>query len=584
MMIASYTGLTCLSGRLSSEPWAVKNPPTSDVDFPFCTVAMSFDTSHRAFPTLTESEMKCLEQLGTVRTFADGEPLFRNGDKDFSFFAVKSGHVAIIDNSSGSAREVGVHGPFAFTGDVDTLTGRPAVVSAVARGECEAVEITACRVRRMLGEVPELSDKLLEAFRLRRELLEASEFLGIRVIGSVDSPETLQIREFFYKNKVPCTFQDVADRTGQDALIELGASLDEIPIIACNEHVVKQPSLAQIAECLGISRRIPETVYDVLIVGAGPAGLAAAVYGASEGLKTLVVDGVGPGGQAGQSSRIENYMGFPSGLPGAELANRGYLQAIRFGAEFTAPVMVRSMQPHEDGGHSVEFCTGQSVRTKSVIVATGASYRRLPIENCKRLEGAGVFYAATEVEARTCRESTAIVVGGGNSAGQAAMYLSGHAKEVKLLIRGGDLRKSMSDYLAQRIENHPTVEVRLFSEIQEMEGGKRLESISIGDKRTGALESVACSGAFIFIGARPHTEWLPDAVALDKNSFVLTGPAVQHAKAWRLDRTPCELETSLPGVFAAGDVRSGTTKRCAFAAGDGALAITCVHQYLHQDD
>ncbi|MCA9110160.1 MAG: FAD-dependent oxidoreductase [Planctomycetaceae bacterium] len=541
---------------------------------------MLTDAIQAAFPTLTERELDCLEQLGTYRTLVDGEPLFESGDRGYSFFAIKSGRVIITESSTGRPVEVVTHGPGEFTGDVSMLTERPAIVTARAVGGCGVVEITSCTIRRMLAEVPELSDKLLEAFQIRRKLLEASEFLGVRVVGAANSKETLQLREFFYKNKVPHTFQDIAEPEGQQALEEFGSTADAIPIIACSEHVESRPSLARVAECLGISRDIKTDLYDVLIVGAGPAGLAAAVYGASEGLKTLLVDSVGPGGQAGQSSRIENYMGFPSGLPGAELANLGFLQAMKFGAEFTAPVSVRSVTLNTDGNHEVKLCTGQTVTTKTVLVATGASYRRLPINRCAELEGAGVFYSATTVESRLCRDATAIVVGGGNSAGQAAMYLSQHAECVKMLIRGDDLRKSMSDYLARRIEQTNTIDVLFNHEIAELYGKDRLEHVTICNNQTNVTVRLTCAGVFIFVGAKPHTDWLPESVARDDHGFLLTGPAVSASERWPLDRDPCELETSLPGIFAAGDVRSGTTKRCAFAAGDGALAITCVHQFL----
>lgn len=535
-----------------------------------------------AFPELTHDEMQCIGSMGLVRKFTDGEELFASGDHEVSLFVIQSGGVAIIDRTSGSPRDVVVHGPREFTGDVSMLTGRPTVVSAEARGGCEAIEITACQIRRILGEIPTLSDKFLEAFQLRRQQLEDSEFMGLRVVGRSDSKETLELREFFYKNKVPYTFHDITESDGEQALTEFGASEDDMPVIACNANVVKRPTLPEVAECLGISRAIKGELYDVLIVGAGPAGLAAAVYGASEGLKTLVVDRVGPGGQAGQSSKIENYMGFPAGLPGTELANRGFLQAMKFGAEFNAPVSVHSMTCNQQGEHEVELCTGQIVRTKSVLIATGASYRRLPIKDCQRLEGAGVYYSATSVEARVCHNATALVVGGGNSAGQAAMYLSQHAREVKLLLRGNDLRKSMSDYLAKRIESTKNIEVMTETEVEGLRGDERLQQVTL--KQIGGPDvEIDCAGLFVFVGAQPHTEWLPDSVARDARGFVLTGPSMAEQKHWTLDRPPCELETTCPGVFAAGDVRSGTTKRCAFAVGDGALAITCVHQFLSSE-
>ncbi|MBB3209426.1 thioredoxin reductase (NADPH) [Rhodopirellula rubra] len=533
-----------------------------------------------AFPNLDDYEMECLEKLGTLRTVGDGEVLFQSGDCDYSFFVIKSGGITITESSSGSARVVVTHGAREFTGDVSMLTGRPAVVTAIAAGDSEVIEITACTIRYMLAELPHISDKLLDAFQVRRKLLEASDFLGVRVFGTVDSKEALRLREFFYKNNVTHTFFDIADDVSRNALDGLGFAAEDAPVIACSEHVESKPSLAKVAECLGISRHIKDELYDVLIVGAGPAGLASAVYGASEGLRTLVVDGVGPGGQAGQSSKIENYMGFPSGVSGTELANLGFLQAMKFGAEFTAPVTVRSMSCSEDGNHCVELCTGQKVRTKTVLIATGASYRRLPIEGCERLEGMGVYFSATSVEARVCRDTTAIVVGGGNSAGQAAMYLSQHAKRVKLLLRGNDIRKSMSEYFARRIEQSDVIDIVHESEVEHLEGNGRLEKVSIRNNVSGDCESIPCSGVFIFVGAKPHTEWLPEEIELDSHGFVLTGPGVRNSQRWTLEREPCELETTYPGVFAAGDVRSGTTKRCAFAAGDGALGITCVHQYL----
>ncbi len=542
---------------------------------------MPFQPDPTAFPELTDEELACIAELGTRRTFADGETLFEAGERDYPMFAIVSGHVAILDPSGDDVREVGVHGPRAFTGDIDLLTGRPAVITAVARGGCEVHEVPACTIRRMLGELPEMSEKLLEAFRRRRTLLEQSGFLGVRVVGDPDAKDVLAIREFFYKNHVAHTFVDVDADDGKRLLAELAATRDESPILICSRYgVVKRPALTTVAEHVGISRKIPDELFDVLIVGCGPAGLAAAVYGASEGLRTLVVDRVGPGGQAGQSSRIENYMGFPSGVTGAELANRGYLQALKFGAQFTAPVSVRSMDCNPDGNHIVSFCTGQSVRTRTVLIATGASYRRLAADGCERLEGAGVYYSATSVEARLCRDGTVLVVGGGNSAGQAAMFLAQQTRDVKLVLRGNDLGKSMSSYLTRRIVQNPKIEVLFDTEVTAIHGERHVQGVRLENRRTGAATDLDCSGVFIFVGARPHTEWVPKSVALDDHGFVLTGQAVRELGSWSLDRVPCELETSCPGVFAAGDVRAGTTKRVAYAAGDGALGITCVHQIL----
>ncbi|NNJ24314.1 FAD-dependent oxidoreductase [Alienimonas chondri] len=541
-------------------------------------------TDAEMFPTLTDVEMDRLRRLGTSRSFAEGERLFSAGDRDYSFFAIESGDVRIVEESSGAPRDVCLHRPGTFTGDVSMFTGRPSIVSAVADGDCRALEVTADKFREMLGELPELSDKLMRAFRVRRKRLEESQFMGVRVVGGANCKAALRLREFFYKNNVPHTFQDIEEDAGREALSGWGAAADETPIIACGANVVRRPALAKVAECLGISRTIEDRLFDLVVVGAGPAGLAAAVYGASEGLDTLLLDEVGPGGQAGQSSKIENYMGFPAGLSGTELADRGYLQAVKFGASFSAPIGVREMTVEEDGAHLLHLCTGQRVRTKTALIATGAAYQRLPVDGCDRLEGAGVYYSATSVEARQCRDATAVVVGGGNSAGQAAMFLSGQSREVKLLLRGDDLGKSMSNYLTKRIERAENVEVLFHTEVEALTGDGRLERLTLRNNQTEETSTVDCSALFIFVGAKPRADWVPDDVARDDHGFLMTGPSIQNCDRWKEDRVPCELETTRPGLFAAGDVRSGTTKRCAFAAGDGALAVTCVHQYLSRGE
>jgi thioredoxin reductase (NADPH) len=541
---------------------------------------MSAPAIETAFPTLDEAELTCVGRIGKARTFADGDVLIEAGERDYPFYAVRSGEIVIIESSSGEPRELVVHKAGAFTGDVDILTGRPALTSAVARGALEVYEVAASRIRQLLNEVPALSDKLLEAFQARRELIEASGFVGIRVIGADDSKETLDLREFCYKNKIPHTFQNIEEPDGREALAKLGYSPEQTPVIACNRHVVSHPELSKFAECLGISRAIPDDRYDLTIVGAGPAGLAAAVYAGSEGLKTLLLDRMGPGGQTGQSSRIENYMGFPAGIPGVELTNRGYLQALKFGVEFRAPVSVKAIERRESGDHALDLCSGQTIRSRAILIATGASYRRLPVEDSQRLEGAGVYYAATSVEARMCRRATAVVVGGGNSAGQAASFLSQYAASVKLVLRGDDLRKRMSEYLCRRLERTENVEILLDTQVEALHGERRLTEVTLRNSKTGDTRRFDCAAVFSFVGAKPHTEWLDDRFARDEHGFLRTGAFVADDARWIGGREPCELETTLPGIFAAGDVRSGTTKRCAFAVGDGALGVTCVHWYL----
>src|SRR5262245_4690205 len=535
-----------------------------------------------AFPSLTEAEMQVVATLGTVQRFADGQVLIDEGDKDFPFFVVKAGAIEIVECSTGKERRITEHQPGEFSGDVDMLTRRAALIRAKAARGLEAIVVPAERMRRLLNDVPSISDKLLDAFQMRRRILEegAFGFVGVRLLGRSNSREALRIQEFLYKNRVPHRFFDVAQDDGRALAAERHVDLERLPAIVCSDEVVHEPSLPGIAHCLGISRDVPDELFDLVIVGAGPAGLAAAVYAGSEGLRTMVLDMVGPGGQAGSSSKIENYMGFPAGLSGVELANRGFMQALTFGVTFNAAISVQTIERRDDGQLLLPLCSGQEARTRSVLVATGVTYQRLPIEHCERLLGAGVYHVATSVEARICRRSVAMVVGGGNSAGQAAMYLAEHADTVKLILRGGDLYKSMSSYLADRVQKHPRIEVLRYHEVDALAGDGHLQGVTLRDNRTGECRQFDCAALFLFVGAKPATAWLPDSVARDAKGFVLTGSANVASGRWLGPGTPCELETSLPGVFACGDVRAGTTKRCAFAVGDGALAVTCVHQYM----
>jgi thioredoxin reductase (NADPH) len=534
-----------------------------------------------AFPKLNLSEIERLAGLAELCSFQDGATIFQAGQRGVPLFVVESGEIAIVDESADEPKTIVVHGPREFTGDVSLLTDRPAAISAYARGDCRAYCVSPGELRRVIQEIPDLSDKLLEAFQTRRFLLERSGFIGVRVFGSLDDPDLTVIREFFDKNKVPHTWIDADDPEGRAAMESLGVVRDQLPFVACNRGTRSaRPTVTRIAECLGLKRQIRTEPFDLVIVGAGPAGLAAAVYGASEGLATIVLDRFGPGGQAGTSSRIENYMGFPAGLTGADLANRGYLQALKFGAELVAPVEVRSMTC-EDRLHRLVLDDGQVVSGRTVLIATGATYQRLPVPGCERWDGAGIFYSCTSVHARSCRNGRAAVVGGGNSAGQAVMFLAEQIAGATLLLRGGDLRKSMSDYLARRIERHEKIEVIRHVEVDAVEGGRTLTGLRLRDVRDGGTRDLDCSAVFVFIGARPHTAWMPPSIAIDSKGFILTGADAAQSDRWPLtDREPCTVETTCPGVFAAGDVRSGTTKRVAFAVGDGALAVTCAHRVL----
>ncbi len=544
-------------------------------------------SNQMAFPVLDPALMQSVAQLGKLVRFSANDKLISQGSKDYPFYIIKSGEVRIVEIVGDVEHPITKHQAGQFTGDVDMLTGRSSVISALANDAVEAYQLCAVRLRQLLNECPLFGDLLLEAFQTRRELLAHTGFMGVRLIGKPNTTETMRMREFFYKNHVPHTFFDATTAAGCEQLRILDATDKPLPIVHCNGRTEVEPSLEKIADCIGISRDVDSQLFDLVIVGAGPAGLAAAVYASSEGVKTLVIDGVGPGGQAGSSSKIENFIGFPSGISGGDLANRGYLQALKFGTQFSAPATVESIEQDASGIHILRLCSGRLARAKCVLIATGVTYRQLELPGCQRLEGAGVYYAATSVESRICEKSVAVVVGGGNSAGQAAMFLAQSAAQVKMVIKGPDLSKGMSSYLSHRVINHPKIELIADSEVVRVHGKSCVETIDIRNSKTDEVSSLACSALFIFIGASPNTKWLPPAVKRDAKGFILTGSALQFQSNgiesnWPLERAPCDLETSVPGILAAGDVRAGTTKRCGFAVGDGSLAVTCVHRFLNE--
>ena len=538
-----------------------------------------------AFPKLDAGQIAKLGACAgaVLQRHADGQKLFEAGDRDFKFFVIKSGEIEIIDESGEAPETVVVLGPGEFTGDVAHLTGRRAVVSAVARGVCEAYEISNATLRDILGQCPDLSDIILRAFIARRELLRTSGFTGLRVIGSRYSQDTFRMRDFLAKNRILFTWLDLeADPQVGELLQRFGVTPEETPVVAWGSKLfLRNPSNAELAEALGISEPLDHPVYDLVVVGGGPAGLAAAVYGASEGLDTLVLERVAPGGQAGRSMRIENYLGFPMGLTGAELADRAVLQANKFGARLPVPTPVASLT-FVNSYPVLQLEDGQSVTAKCLLIATGAEYRRLPAEGCERYEGRGVYYAATPNEASLCRGAEVVVVGGGNSAGQAAVFMSGQARKVNLVIRGDDLNKNMSSYLVHRIERTPNIEVLRNTTVETMAGGDHLASIELLDSKTGTRRTLETPAVFSFIGATPRTEWLPPEIETDAKGFVLTGAALASSPHWTAKRQPFLLETSRRGVFAAGDVRAESVKRVASAVGEGSMAVQFVHEFLKE--
>jgi thioredoxin reductase (NADPH) len=536
-----------------------------------------------AFPVLTPAQLATLDRCASParKSYPAGTTLFQVGDRELRFFVVLSGEVEILDPSTEPPSTVVIHGPGQFTGDVSHLTGRPAVVTAVARSDCEVYEVAPEAVRKVLDRCAELGDTILQAFIARRQLLrERGSFAGLRVIGSSHSKDTFRIREFLARNRVLFAWLDLESDPDVDALLRrFGIGPSETPVVAWRELLLRNPSNRQLAELLGIRRPLESAIHDLVIVGAGPAGLAAAVYGASEGLRTVVLERTAPGGQAASSMRIENYLGFPTGITGAELAERAVLQAQKFGAGLNVSALVSRLG--FDGVYPViQLDEGEQVTTKCLLIATGAEYRRLGVADCERFEGCGVYYAATVTEAVTCRGADVVVVGGGNSAGQATVFLASQSRKVYLVVRGYDLYENMSAYLARRIEETPNVEVLLNSEIAQMQGDASLQKVTVHNRKTGEQRVIETPALFSFIGAVPRTEWLPPEIEVDERGFVRTGADVTGAAENDMQRGRCLLQSSRRGVLAAGDVRSGSTKRVTSAVGEGAMAVQFVHAYL----
>jgi thioredoxin reductase (NADPH) len=538
-----------------------------------------------AFPTLDERLVAAaLGSSGpaSLRTFADGEVLFEAGMRNFRFFIVRAGQIEIVDPSVEPPRTIVVHGPGSFTGEVSYLTGGPSPVTAIARGACQVYEVAIDDLRNLLVDSPTLGDTILQAFIARRQLLrESGDFAGVRVIGSRYSHDTFRIRDFLARNRVLYAWLDLeTDPHVAELLRHFGVKENETPVVACGERILRNPSNRQLADALGIRKSLDHTLYDLVIVGAGPAGLAAAVYASSEGLRTLVLERTAPGGQAGASMRIENYLGFPTGVSGSELAERAVIQAYKFGACLS--VATPATRVSFDKGYAViESDGGETIVGRCLLIASGAEYRRLGVENCARFEGSGVYYAATINEVSACKDQEVIVVGGGNSAGQAAVFLASQTGKVHLVVRGDDLGRSMSSYLVQRIRHTDGIEVHLNTEVRAMSGDEgHLAAVELIDRKTGEARRIATPGLFSFIGAVPRTDWLPPEIAIDSRGFVCTGPGVGGAPETRGRRDAFMLETSRFGVFAAGDVRAGSVKRVSSAVGEGAMAVQFVHEYL----
>jgi thioredoxin reductase (NADPH) len=542
----------------------------------------------RLFPTLTSAQMARIAARGRRRSIARGEVLVEVGDKDVPFFAVVSGEVQALRPTAATEILIVAHGPGQFSGEAVMITGRRSMGRLRVTEPGELIQLDRQQLLALIQTDAELSEILMRAFMLRRLELIAHEFGDVVVVGSAHCAGTLRVEEFLTRNGHPFHYIDLdRDADAQAVLDQFHVSAADVPVVICGAHaVLRNPANAQIAECLGFNDTVDQTrVNDVVIVGAGPAGLAAAVYGASEGLDVLVLESNSPGGQAGSSSRIENYLGFPTGISGLDLTARAYAQAQKFGAQIMiargATKLACDRQPYE-----LDIAERSSVRARAVIIATGAEYRRPALANLSQFEGAGVYYTAMPMEAQLCIGEDVIVIGGGNSAGQAAVFLAQTAKRVHMLVRGDGLAATMSRYLIRRIEDNPAIVLRTHSQIIALDGNGHLERVQWRDDRTGDVETKDIRHVFLMTGAVPNTGWLARCVALDDKGFIKTGPDLSQddlaAARWSLARPPYLLETSRPGVFAVGDVRGGNIKRVASAVGEGSIAVAFVHQVLQQ--
>jgi thioredoxin reductase (NADPH) len=547
------------------------------------------DRNEQMFPRLTPSQISRISSIGQQRPIKKGEILFDVGDANTRFFVVIEGTIDVVRPIDGREELITVHRPGHFTGEINMLSARRSLVRARAASDGLTIVVDRNDLRTLVQRDPELSEILMRAFILRRVALLAQGVSDLVLLGSRHSAPTLRLKEFLTRNGQPFTYQDVETEPGVQALLDrFHVGVNEVPVIVCQGgHVLKNPTIEGLASALGLNANLdPATVRDVVIVGAGPAGLAAAVYAASEGLDVLVLEGNAPGGQAGTSSRIENYLGFPTGISGQGLSDRALTQAEKFGAE-VAIARTAARIDCDSRPYKVHLVDGEVVRTRSIVVASGAKYRRLALPELSRFEGVGVYYSATHLEGQMCEGEEVAVVGGGNSAGQAAVFLSQVATRVHVLVRGQGLAESMSKYLIQRIENSPNIELRTRTEVDGLEGDDRLERIRWRHVETGECETRPIRNLFLMTGADPNTAWLDGCVAMDEKNFVKTGVDLNLDELgplprWTLSRPPYLMETNIPGVFAVGDARAASVKRVASAVGEGAICVQLIHRALQE--
>lgn len=540
------------------------------------------------FPSLTEAQIQIFRQYGaTEEAVAAGQVLIEEGDLQFDFYIVLSGAITIVQSAGPDTwRTIVTHRPGHFVGDQHTLSNRAAVISARALEPSTVLRLAPAQLKRVIVENSALSDLVLKAFLNRRLRLIKGNLSSNRIIGSRYSQDTFRIIEFLTKNSQPFVWQDIeADPELLETLEHFGVSVEDTPVLLCRGNIIhRNPSNDELATGLGFNALLKQDVVDMAVVGAGPAGLAASVYGASEGLEVTTIDAIGPGGQAATSSKIENYLGFPMGISGQELAQNAFLQAEKFGATIAVAQRVVKLHCHDGPAYALETHTGERILAKSVVIASGVNYKRLDLPRLKEFENRGIYYGATAMEARLCQDQVVVVVGGGNSAGQAAVYLANTCNHVYVVIRGASLSASMSRYLIRRIEETPNISLLCHTEVTELHGEQMLQAVTLSNRQEQSERRLDTGSVFLMIGASPNTDWLKDCVALDDKGFVKTGtsltPEDLQQASWPLKRLPTLFETSKPRVYAVGDVRSTSTKRVASAVGEGSVVVQFIHQAL----
>ncbi len=549
----------------------------------------SVDRRQQMFPRLTPAQMARIGNIGQLREVTRGEVLFEVGQQNTKFFVVVEGGIEVVRPVADREEPVVVHGPSEFTGEINMLSSRRSLVRGRALSDGSVIAVDRERLRALVQRDSELSELLMRAFILRRVGLLSQLDNDLVLLGSRHSGATLRLKEFLTRNAQPFTYEEVETDPGVQVLLDrFQVGVNDIPVVICQSGgVLRNPSIERLASELGLSVELDaEAIRDVIVVGAGPAGLAAAVYAASEGLDVLVLEATAPGGQAGTSSRIENYLGFPTGISGEALAARAFTQAEKFGAEMAIAQRVARLHCDAKQQYKVELANGDVVRGKTIVIATGAQYRKPELPELSRYEGAGVYYSATHMEAQICKGEDIAIVGGGNSAGQAAVYLSQNAASVQVLIRGPGLADSMSRYLIQRIEDCPNVTLRPHTVVEALEGENWLEKIRWRQVQSGDAETRPIRHVFLMTGALPNTDWVKGCVQLDEKGFIKAGADLSREEladaGWPLTRQPYLGETSLPGVFVVGDARSGSVKRVASAVGEGSVCVQLIHRLLHE--